>query len=775
MGKPLPRLHDLSPADVQQVIEDLELELIGAKIFYAIEPSELFDYCFPINPRNSVCDIDSVADDQAALYEIFYVRKDKPILLPEYVQELQGIISYAERELRRVYKKAEMIETLIRGAGLGDIANRGEDELQDIILNHFNVILAVAMGIYKFGTGRFTDIFSNHLLKSRMETGISEDNKVLERIFKGYSQTDLVTRLTDRWKSTKKITDPADKERFQRNLKIDARAVDRIIYLNLALEKAYENHDLNRRHIILYLSNWKRGFLNMPAVRNALKISGQKFRFWRTRNQIFAYVVHKSKNKDRTENIRESIENLKKVKQILEEVHKLGRDFPTLQCERCLLFEHTPSDCGLEGFCSNVLDLQHKIEEGRQQIENLGLVNTINDYKRIMDMPTQESTNEKYQQYLDLFIKAYNSGMKDIAMDGMRTRQQLILIKSEASNLFKTAYLRTNAGEDRYAFRRKEDRVTGIDQILPTKPKLKSQRYSDILDSILDYYRDPTHVELLEAAHKGFLELDLGTIKPEPEQELVRCYLYLAFARGRDELKAFRYAKDLLENEALIAEDPDIEQEYRYVLCWAARRVGEFNEADRCAREGITSSGDARFYHGASLNIYSWLTAGKESKARSKCPYAISQAIDYAQRAIELYQEKEYENKDVIAANYNNLAFYYAWEVTENRHSLEEGQEILHKARAALTTLKEVTKKEDGTWNPNHPEFYHTEAYLEYQEYLIDFAAGRSNEYLIDKLQNAKREIDIAVDLYKEGPLYRELKETIEKSLDQITAGRLTS
>src|SRR5205823_7009755 len=90
---------------------------------------------------------------------------------------------------------------------------------------------------------------------------------------------------------------------------------------------------------------------------------------------------------------------------------------------------------------------------------------------------------------------------------------------------------------------------------------------------------------------------------------------------------------------------------------------------------------DARFYHGRCLNTYAWLV---NKKQRGECPYNVVDAIRDAQRAIKLYKRDKTSNSDVIAANYNNLAYFYAWDVTKGQDTTQDARETLKRARGAL-------------------------------------------------------------------------------------------
>ena len=88
---------------------------------------------------------------------------------------------------------------------------------------------------------------------------------------------------------------------------------------------------------------------------------------------------------------------------------------------------------------------------------------------------------------------------------------------------------------------------------------------------------------------------------------------------------------------------------------------------------------------------------------------------------------------------------------------------MLKEARQALNELKGWTRKD--SWIPVYPEYFHTEAFLEYQEYLLGKLTNLKRESLKSKLEHAYREISAAVELFPTKETYNKLKELIELEL----------
>lgn len=803
MPNQLPDLYPLSPLQIQQLINDLRLvDDEDAKVFFAVDPFELMSFCFPIHlSDDSSVDIKSLADDQAALYEIFY--RQNAWLLSEYDQEMaRSLYFYETMTSDRFRDKAEMVDRIIKeGEKIWGTFPKGDiDQNTEFLKKNFSVILAIAMGTFSVGITRLKDVYDSRLIKGDFTRRVErEDLPEVRRILNGYQRTEYWDVIKKHLAQPFWDDDDQKKQQQLRSVEVDASAIDRIIYLNSSFEEARLKGDLSTRYLFNYLSSAKRTarvFTHQSADRFLPIVNGEPYQFWRTRQQIFAYVVHKSRKGKHSE----SISNLEQVRDILDEVNKFEGLFSSQDCEDCVLKDPNAagsangsgvSDCRFRDFCMKVKGLDDAIQRARTQVQNLGLINTLQDYEKLRGA---KPAGASQKQYLDFFRKTFNSPLTRQAQMKMGRLQQWILVKSEFTNSFTEALGINSPDFDHSSLRSPEDFVTGSGQYLPTKPKLSGGSYKQILDSILGFYRNPMNFEQVENAYKRYVELDTESRDTDKEidleHELIRCFLYLALPRNThnnesgasssssgDE-KAYQHAEALMEGEQLIArpkwdETPEtIKQEFRYVQCWAARRTGHFRKAVALAKEGNEKEpNDPRFFHGLCLAIYSWLV-----KNPKDMPPRLEEAIEATKTAISLYkvQSTAHENDDVIAANYNNLAYFLAWSVelsTQNwdlpRQAVaEQNRQTIAAARDALEALRDLVKK--STWETTkHPEYFHTEAYLEYVEFTVAFAAGDVAKAR-RKLENANREIGIAIPLLAEGPTkdkYRSLRDQIQQGL----------
>jgi hypothetical protein len=764
----IPHLYDLLAPKIEELIDDLRLRQGGARLHFAVDPSEVYDFCFPINPTElRGYDISTIADHQASLYEVFYVRQDPPILLSDYAFELQRILNFVQRVVQRDFTKAEMINDLIRSGGLGDmpsgVIDKNQlvlsDEIESILKNDFDIILAVVMGILSMGVDRFSDVM-RRLKEVSLET-LHPTIKTIAEGYEGPQMVDAIIRgLAGRQKEQSNSGNT--KDRRQNADLTDAYAIDRLFYLNTALEKAYLEGKLEERHIIIYFSSAPKTqkIFELDAVKRKLPvIEGKPYSFWRTRAQIFAYLIHKSKDEDLDTRIKETIASLEEVQKVLEEVQKVGRDFN--RCSSCVLDNGIGGNCDLAEFCYSVKRLDEQIKKRRQEIYNYGLLKTIDSYDRLLKAEPQ---TDSHKTYTDFFTVVFHSGIKDIATERMRQLQQMTLIQSEFSNSVPDGLGLSTDGKPAH-LRVDRDVISGTDQYLPTKPYIKNTRYSEVVEKILNYYRTPPQGDEskssdIKEAYKLYMEIDSEVNQFDPEHELVRCLLYLAFPNKEGDLKAYEHLMVLLSSEDVTASPPEIIQECKYVLCWAARRIKEYKQADLFTKMAAESYKDPRFNHGRYLNMYAWLSDEEKNK---DCPYTLKDVIEQAQVALKLYQEESSEYTAEIGACFNSLAFLWA----EYAEKVSCTEQAIHEARKALGELKNCIPR--VLWTPNHPEYLHTEAYVEFQEYSLWNRQGKEPLALITKLGHAEKAITDALalvgDVAREKNDYLPLLKKINKAL----------
>ena len=147
-----PSFFSLSPEQVEEQIRDLVRLEEGVTLFYAVDPHEIFDFCLPVfGSEAGRKDVKRIADDQIALYEVFFKFHPPPILLREYASEMDQMLWHVRTGASKGFNRLEAVQRMLE--------RRTEDEsLESYILKNFNVLLAAVMDVYSTGAERLQRI-----------------------------------------------------------------------------------------------------------------------------------------------------------------------------------------------------------------------------------------------------------------------------------------------------------------------------------------------------------------------------------------------------------------------------------------------------------------------------------------------------------------------------------------------------------------------------------------------------------------------------------------
>src|ERR1035438_2278373 len=513
----------MSPDELGVVISDLELESQGARICMTVDPYEVSSFCFPLgtDDRRQSVEFNQLADDQTALYDVFYARDFTPFLLKEYGVEMEAEVDRITRTIDEAYDKTRLVDHLIHQAP--SIGNIGDREITlEQIERHFNVALAVVMGIYRIGVERLLEVYTS-LLRSALDPNV---DAVLTRTGERYLPSDLVDQIFEmamraaehgRWYSKERLV--SKRYSFYR----DALAIDRLLFLNSELQRAHDRRD-GPRVIILYFSSALRTkfIFSLPEVIERLPlVGGSAYPIHRSRAHAFAYVIHKARGSTRNEVVTDTLRNLREAAELLDlsRLIQLRRKFSTTlatDCAKCVLEGGSPDSpvhCSWFDVCEKVHGLEATIRQHRTGMQNLGLMSRIADYSRLLAVTPQKVTHEEYVGFFRRVFQqsAIEQELGDQALRKMRQLGRLIAIKRQFKDFLSPGLLRRDAAP---FLRSGRDAVTNVAQYLPCLPRLLGQRYADILALVLDYFRLPVafqgdRTELLDKAYRMYLDVDL--------------------------------------------------------------------------------------------------------------------------------------------------------------------------------------------------------------------------------------------------------------------------
>lgn len=735
-------LRALTSAEVRDVIRDTRLEQRGSILHYCTDPHELYDYCFPVKPEEiKRPDAATVSDEQLALDEVFFEAAHRPLLLPEYQEEMARLSTYVRRSVDRAYHQVELLETLESPFDLlhaVDTATR-EGELLPAVEEMMNTIFAVALGLISIGVSRF-DYISNRRL---MALGDIPDER-LRNAIGSYVRSDLIDYLIDALKSPR---------HFQsKNIDTDVGAADRLIALNSHLEEMYQRRELPERHIFLYLSSAPRSrrIFGFPDVRKALPvIEGERYSILRSRAQIFARIVTRRWSESGQEDFDEGLRQLELMYSLIREIEEIRLSD---QCTTCILDGGGGQKCLRADRCGGLLDVAYRIRERRQAMANLSLARALDRYERLSKMNVT-SGMERRAVYAGFLQRVRSSDTQALALQ--RIKDVYLVIKNKSHF---AATLAHSLSESRVlAFLRSgRDSVSAASQYLPTLVDVRLERYADLVNRVITFYRHPVHtppttdLALIESASDEYLQLDAQLKEFDPTHELVRCLLYMALPLHDGDDAAFAHAIEMF------ARFPAYDREFLYVIAWAGRRCKQYQKTAEWIEEGLRRyPDDLRFWHGQALNIYAWLL---DENARTSCQYQPSDAVQATERTLAMLSRAERPHAlapEIRAANYNNLAYFRVlWP--------DSAAFDVPAAREALDSLKIILPR--PRWE-QFPEYYHTEALVEYREALALRAANGDPSDIREKLNTAQREIRRALLLVPDKETYQRLRDTIAAEL----------
>ncbi|HEY0347555.1 MAG TPA: hypothetical protein VGC60_05310, partial [Pyrinomonadaceae bacterium] len=494
-------------------------------------------------------------------------------------------------------------------------------------------------------------------------------------------------------------------------------------------------------------------------------VSRQPFAFHRDRAQLFTYVVHKSPTGDHDE----TLAQLNDFKDTLQGLQR----FTTLNelCSQCVLDGHVPAHCELKSVCASVDRLDKQINQRRHEIRNLGLLNTLGEYNKLLEATPKGQPQKKFMQF---FRELCDTGLQDLANKRMLEKQQLLFVQSMMSDNWTRA---RSSVQNKDFLRHGRDPVMSTIQYLPLNPIVRNNKYREIIELILSFYKTPPQggadkSEIIDRAYRLYFEIDINVSTLQAEHEIVRCLLHLAFPTNEGDERAYKHAYQMLGRTDVLKEVDYSEREYLYILAWAARRLRKYDEAWDVASKAIKRfADDSRFHHARAIVTFSWLL---DPSAKPSCSQTMRSAIEDARLAITLLKQKSPDfpalgatYEELIGANRNNIAYLAAWEGKELRQArnFKEAGRSIREAVAEINALKRDVQE----WLPMFPEYCHTEAYVRFEDYKIGKLHKTDQNTLLNKLKSAKRAIDGAISVYPTDS-YIKLRDSIQKALLEESA-----
>ncbi|HKD09731.1 MAG TPA: hypothetical protein VKB79_27745 [Bryobacteraceae bacterium] len=710
-----PSFFSLTPEQVEEQIKDLERLDGGATLFYAVDPHEIFDFCLPVfGSEAGKKDIKRIADDQIALYYVFFKFQPPPILLREYDPEMDQMLWHVRTSASKGFNRLESVQRMLEHSA-------EEESLKDYVLKNFNVLLAAVMDVYSTGAERL-----QRIARRLSEPPPPEAAKVLADSLAGYRISASVETIFDRLLKGVKFRDTFEERKIRDSADLDAKAIHKLVFINESLIRAYREKRIAKPVFCLYLSSANRTsrFFNAEDRKALLPdLNGEPFNFWRTRAQIFAAIAHTGEDR------RDTIARLRQFQRIQEGAGQIRE-----AAQRHASGHSGDIQSRLEDITGTVGD---ELARMRQEAANLGLLGNVARFQELTKIAVTRD-----DRAARLFLEICKESSRDTALEDMRTALRVMVSQSEfGSEASRSPLVANGAGGGR-------DPGRSV-QYVPIRLIINRQsEHAATYQELVELYT--VHMPRSEAVKK-LLEIYnhfLRTQPPqeEPEYEAIRCLLYLSFFTKEGDQKACDLSRSLSRRY------PNLRFEFRHVEGWAARRLKRLGQAVERAKECIASNpADPRFHHALGLALHDRADAVDGSDKLKDLELSVTEIYT----AIDCYAEWQRDVGDLIGTCYNSLAYFLS-------RSPDDACFNLPSARVALAQLKVYVPSD--TWYPMHPEYFHTEANFELQDVLM-FGGSRDEDR--QKLKRAQDLIDRALKLNGSEP-YRVLKKDIEHHFHRL-------
>lgn len=741
-------IYQLPDEAFAQIIRDVQLLEQGCRIHYMVDSHEIIDYCFPIEPTGIVDrPADRIADDQAALYEVFYGREARPILIPDYEAEVLRHLNYLQVTSRAAYENLDLVRALLGESALETILGLTKEEILKRMETEFNVLLAAAMGIFSIGVDRFKELVSARILRvvDMREDFVAEAHANYRETPLARSIRDDLLQTRDNQRAEPQSSTAADQKRKKRAAETDARSVDWLLHMNKAAEATYGGA-LEGRPIFIYLSSARRTeriFKSAPARRIRLKVGNEPFSIQRNRTQLLALLVCREHQGQSANWYNLTIKNLIGLRSLCRQITLLKENAPlhyNNQCDDCALRGKPPVDCTHRDTCKQIA----RYEEMHSRIQNLGLLADIRRYKQLVESKAEGKRQEWCLQVFSDLLRVEN--IEDLAIARMKMMLDLDLADATLKR-------------DRAAPTLPDFSAQPADMaFLPLQPVVRWHEHKQLVAEIfstparLMEHAAQSQQVLLDIARK-FAELDrrviAGDVSPDfdmGEHEVVRCLVFMTRGFDRNErhkgdLMALEYA------EKMLSRYPALAPEFDYIIIWTACRLDRFYPAYTAANRALKlRDRDPRFYHGRSIAAIFWLSQKSVNRMGIRPPHEVSgeAAIADAQRAIELYTEM-HAPANVISLQFNNIAWLRCKDSEADGYDLAEARRVMNELLRLFP---------ERQWAPGYPEYFHTRAFLAFEEYraekntLHGDAAGGRRALMAQKLEEAADAIEKALQLH---------------------------
>lgn len=767
-------LKHIDSNDIDVLIKDLELLDNEYVINYIIDPHDIFKFTFPYGIRfdkDKSKPLDEIGDEMISYSYIF--NNYKPIILDEYKFELFTSRNNIYTNLSE-QTNSNLFDELIER--FEEYTPEKRKHVYDELSKSASFLLSTAL-LTKSFLKQFDDIFHNKLqidsfhLKNR---NINDENIILET-FRKNKRSDWSKIAFEKWTNSRKGRSYLRRRSLVKSPVIltkiytDFVVLDRVCNINRQLQT---NNDLVGRYLFLYFSSAPKsaGMFSQKITKEHLpNINGTK-NYDILRNIKHSYLLFLFWDPDRNK-FREDLEKLKKIADnrekanLLEKIEEADKDLVERIREKKRAFLETES-----------IKLQINKHKNFQEL----LTEKIKDLKEKENDPFELS--KLYKSLLeDAIVVKENIGLLDfdlsysvqsklsILIDYLIEKKELSLhkgldaIKGNYHHLPILLFLNENFSED-------DKLISFLHKVIEyvvKSPKIRSESIDDFFTAIKELYAES---EIFKRADLNFVGILVKSLiylilpyKDRADFQESEAHTFIS-----DTYTTLKYRKDLFEKWKC---------DYLYFLIWANRRNNLIDESLELAEQAIRECPkDPRFYHGKCLALYNKYVNSDNLEIGNF--YNLELLVKSAETAIDLYKGKignqhyrqrydQFISGSIIALQNTILyclSLYYLDILERNVENNILNNSILSKYSLKylrdrlLNPIKSSELKKNQS-SKDFPELAHTESVLELCEAISDF----NNSVRSNKISEASRAIERALEIESTSILYKKTKKKIEK------------
>jgi len=743
-------LENISSEQVEDLIFQQELESKGYTFYYVLDNHDIRKYCFPGNLDGEEFEkhVDGginfdLETDILTAYEEFFknISPESPVFLfleyvPEFVTLRKKIIEAADKAMLFNY--------------VDDFMQYLDQFKEEDIPEDFTLFIAIATGLLKDGVNRFNGLVSNdsfvvdnEVPENIKHAGIFDTLQSLDPSFSPELANTIFDSFLKRAKETRRFSKRTDSEVIAKVIEMN----------NHLLEKLKQ-----KKMLLLYLSSTKSSPEVFMDIRPHLPmVEGVPFNFHRTVDQLFLNRLFQDLSPD------ERIGRLREAARLVANREETGS---------AVIIDYQQQR---ERYININFARKKQFEEVEELFTELSKLKEKGQFRKIKAL------------FNKLKILSKERGDQQINLQDIKNLESSIEIKQLFTLIFKKAFLNLTRGKD-IQLRRGTDPIMGVGQHLPIVFISKASPQDTQLDDLGRLFIQQSFMDNNLPNNNDLVKTKLNQLRANSinndfyadtylEKLLYALYLLiLPDTNSRNGHMNSQYVEEFLMNaykEEEATPDPQIQADLLYAIAWVLRRNSKYDEALKVTKEGMAKfPDDARFLHSRFL-ITACLMDNKEDDESRRATYAA--ILKDIRRATEMYPSL-LDGKDALIGNniysalLNSEAFTTILELTVTDMTNEQRLAGFRRIRTEMVgKLKENLQEK----YLDYPEFLHTEAFLEFQEFReitdIKTRAQKINgaiRHMDDAIRIAERLLSFKTDSYTR--FQQELvseKEALQKEL----------